>query len=132
MSKNKIRESILFLGAIGISIGMLFFVVTCTVIGYEVKDVCEDAKDSYNANCVESLIMLLDDADQSFRSRNSAIWALGQLGDSRAVPVLERYYTGDIPEKESLSGGISQYELKKAIKLASGGLNITTWAWDAD
>jgi HEAT repeat protein len=132
MSKNKILQGILYLGAIGISIGMLFFVVTCTIIGYEVKELCADAKAEYNGECVESLISLLDDENQSFRSRNSAIWALGQLGDARALPALERYYTGNIPQRKSLAGGISQYELKKAIKLAGGGLNQTVWAWDAD
>jgi len=132
VTKNKVLENLLYLGAIGVSIGLLLFVVTCTIIGYEVKDVCADAKDAYSDDCVESLIALLDDDTQTFSSRNAAIWALGQLGDSRALLVLERYYTEDIPDRESLLVGISQYELKKAIKLASGGLNITTWAWDAD
>jgi len=75
---------------------------------------------------------LLNGETQTFRERYSAIWALEQLGDNRALPVLESYYSGDISESESLNDGISQYELKKAIKLASGGLNITTWAWDVE
>jgi hypothetical protein len=54
---------------------------------------------------------------------------LGQYGDNRALPALQNYYTGDIPEKEPLDKMISQYELKKAIKLAKGGLNITALFW---
>jgi len=129
MIKNKLLGKILYLGAIGISIGMLFFVVTCTLIGYGVKNQCADAKAAYGGECVEALITLLDDENRSFRSRNSASWALGQLGDGRALPILEKYYTGEIPEREPQDKGISQYELKKAIKLAGGGLNLTAWAW---
>ncbi len=132
MNKKKILESVLYLGAVGLSIGMLFFVVTCTIIGYEVKSLCADAREEYGGECVQSLIAWLEDGSQSFRSRNSAIWALGQLGDARALPVLEKYYTGDIPERGSLTAEISQYELKKALKLAGGGLNMTAWAWDAE
>jgi len=132
MAKHRDLEGLLYISAIGASICLLLFVVTCTIIGYEVKDICSDAKAEYKGDCVGSLITMLEDETQSFRERNSAIWALGQLGDSRALPVLDRFYTGEIPEREALSGGISQYELKKAINLASGGLNITTWAWNAD
>ena len=131
MLKKKALTGILYLGAIGFSIGLLFFVIVCTVIGYEVKNQCADAKAAYGGDCIHAMISLLDDDNKSFRSRNSAIWALGQLGDARALPVLEKYFTGNIPARESLDGGISQYELKKAIKLAGGGLNLTAWAWDA-
>ena len=72
---------------------------------------------------------VLADEDRSYRARNSAIWALGQLGDVRVLPLLESYFTGQIPEREPYDAGISQYELKKAIKLAGGGLNLTAWAW---
>jgi hypothetical protein len=127
-----LKAKILYLGAIGFSIGMLFFVVTCTLIGYEVKNVCADARAEYTGDCVEALIAKLNDESSSYRSRNSAIWALGQLGDARALPVLEIYYTGDIPEREPLDESISQHELKKAINLAGGGLNLTVWAWRGD
>ena len=132
MAIKNLKAKILYLGAIGISIGMLYFVVTCTLIGYEVKEVCVDAQAEYSGDCVEALIARLNDESSSFRSRNSAIWALGQLGDARALPVLEAYYTGDIPERESLDKTISQYALKKAINLAGSGLNVTAWAWRRD
>jgi len=128
--KNKTLISrILYLGAIGISICMLFFVVTCTLIGYEAKDMCRKAQYEYEGDCVEAIIASLNDENNSFRTRNNAIWALGQMGDERALPVLQSYYTGNIPEREPYDAGISQYELSKAIKLAGGGLNLTAWAW---
>ncbi len=129
MKIKNIIQKVLYVGAIGISIFLLFFVVTCSWIGYEVKDQCQEAKRQYSGDCVEALISLLNDEKQGFRPRNDAIWALGQLGDSRALPVLQSYYTGNIPEKEPLYKTISQYELKKAVNLVGGGFNIGSFIW---
>ena len=126
---KKIKQSILFTGAIGISIFILFFVITCTWIGFDVKTKCFDAKKEYGGSCTESLISLLEDENRGFRARNSAIWALGQLGNQNALPVLQSFYTGNIPDREPLDKTISQYELKKAINLTSGGKNITAIFW---
>ncbi len=125
MKTKKIKNGIFYILAIGVSIFLLFFFIGCSWIGYDVKDQCLNAKREYKGDCVESLINLLKDEKRDFRSRNSAIWALGQLGDGRALPVLKSFYTGNIPEREPLNKTISQYELKKAINLTSGGLNIT-------
>jgi len=126
---KNIKRNILYAAAVGVSVFLLFFVVTCTWIGYEVKDCCQEAQMGYDGDCVEALIALLGDEERGFRERNSAVWALGQLGDSRALPILESYYTGDIPDREPLDGTISQYELKKAINLAGGGVNLTAAFW---
>jgi hypothetical protein len=126
---KKMKKPIGFLVAIGISVFALFFVITCTWIGVDVKTRCQEAKKDYGGNSTEALMTLLDDENQTFRNRNSAIWVLGQLGDSRALSVLEKYYTGYIPDREPLNEVISQYELKKAIKLLSGGKNLTAIFW---
>lgn len=126
---NEVKRKLFFAGAIGISIFLFFFVVSCLWIGYEVKNKCQEAKKEYRGDCVGALINHLNDEKKDFRSRNSAIWALGQLGDSRALPILEGYYTGNISAKEPLDKAISQYELKKAINLTSGGINITSIFW---
>ncbi len=124
------KQKLAYLFAIGISVFLLFFFVTCVWIGYDAKKICQEAKWEYKkTDCVEALIDTLDDENQGYRTRNHAIWALGQFGDSRALPVLEKYYTGDIPDREPLDDVISQYELKKAINLANGGLNISSWVW---
>jgi len=129
MKTKNIIQKLLYIGVIGISIFVLFFVIACTWIGYDVKQKCQDAKHQYGGNCTEALISLLNDEDRGFRDRNSAIWALGQLGDPNALPVLQEYYTGDIPDREPLDKVISQYELKKAVALTSGGKNITAIFW---
>ena len=131
------KEKLLYSIAIGTGIFFLFFVVGCTWIGYEVKRECKDAQREYlpggrqvsQFDCVEALITQLNDENRGYRARNDAVWALGQLGDPRALPELKRYWTGNIPDREPLDGMISQYELKKAINLTNGGLNITAFLW---
>jgi hypothetical protein len=126
---KKIANKLLYAFAVGISIFLLFFVIGSTWIGYEAKTQCQNAQREYGGDCVEALISLLKDENRGFRARNDAIWALGELGDSRALPVLESYYTGNIPDREPLDEMISQYELRKAVDLARGGPNITAWTW---
>jgi len=129
MKIKAIKEKLFYLFAIGVSIFLSFFFVTSVWIGYEAKSLCQNAKWQYGGDCIEALIAQLNDERQGFRARNHAIWALGQFGGSRALPVLQKYYTGNIPDREPLDGTISQYELKKAIELANGGLNIIAWLW---
>jgi hypothetical protein len=117
------------IGAVGLSIALLFLMIGCSWIGYEVKIACEEAKRYKEGDCVEALTAVVDDEKMGFWERNRAIWALGQLGDERALLVFEKHYTGKIPEREPLGELISQYELRKAIRLAEGGVNLSAWVW---
>jgi len=123
------KRTLLFSAAVGLSIVLLFFVVTASWIGFTVKSECRNARTRYGGTCVEALMALVDDDGRDFRSRNRAVWALGQLGDGRALPVLKKYYTGRVPAREPIDRMMSQRELKKAIRLAAGGLNITAFVW---
>lgn len=130
MKTKVIKEKLFYFIAVCLSIFFLFFFITNVWIGHEAKRLCQEARWEYGkTDCVEALIATLDDENQGYSTRNHAIWALGQFGDSKALPVLHKYYTGEIPEREPLDKTISQYELEKAIKLASGGINISAWVW---
>jgi hypothetical protein len=129
MKKITIQKLILYIAAIGIGAFALFFLATCLYIGTQVDDRCQTAMRQYPGDCTAALISQLNDSGQAYGERNSAIWALGQLGDGRALPVLQSYYTGNIPDREPWNGTISQYELKKAIRLTSGGFNMGAWVW---
>ena len=136
VDSKTIKRNLVYALTIGVSIFFLFFFVGSVWIGHEVKSLCQNAKWQYlpagrqaDGDCVEALIAQLNDEHQGKRARNHAIWALGQLGDDRALSVLQSYCTGNIPDREPLDEGISQYELKKAITLASGGFNITSFVW---
>ncbi len=123
-----LRLSILF-GAIGVNTMLLIFVIFTSWIRLDIKSQCQDSTREYGGDCVEALQMLLNDESRGFRARNNAIFALGQLGDARALPTLQSYYTGNIPPREPLDEGISQYELKKAVNLTSGGTNLLSVFW---
>ncbi len=126
---KNIRQPLLLLFAVSVSIAGLLFIVTCAWIGYEVRSVCHSAIRKYGDDCTPALVAQLEDERNDYRERNDAIWALGQLGDARALPTLQKYYTGNIPAREPLDTTISQYELKKAINLAGGGINISAFIW---
>ncbi len=126
---KKVVNTVGYLFAISLSIAVLFFVIACTWIGYEAKNQCKEAQAKFGGNCTQALSARLNDPTQSFKSRNDAIWALGQWGDASALPALRAHYTGIIPDREPYNEVISQYELKKAINLCSGGTNISTFIW---
>lgn len=132
MKSKFLLSPILYIGAVGASVVVLLFFIVCVWIGYEAKSLCQNAVRQYGGTCADALVAQLDDAHQSFRSRNLAIWGLGQLGDKDALVVLKKYYTGVMPDREPLDRVISQYELQKAIRLAQGGTNITSWLWRGD
>jgi hypothetical protein len=86
------KNLIIYILGLGLIIFFFFFVLSTSIIGYSVKAKCQIAQAKYPGDCVEALISYLEDKNNDFRSRNSAIWALGQLGDSRSLPVLKKYY----------------------------------------
>jgi hypothetical protein len=102
------------------------YLVVSWGIGAGVRSIGDVALKVYPGDRVSALMALVESEEQSFRNRNRAIWALGQLGDPRALPVLERHYTGG-PSDERIA--LSQYELKKAIALCRGAVNISALVW---
>lgn len=132
MNKNHLKQTIsqifLYGGAVILSICFLVVVITYSWLGFEVKSNCQAAKRAYGGDCIVSLSKLLADESRSYRERNSATWALGQIADKRALPILERLYTGNIPDREPLDKTLSQYELRKAIKWCKEG-NGTSWIY---
>lgn len=75
---------------------------------------------------VLSLMAYVDAPQHTLRERNRAVWALGQLGEARALPVLEKHFTG---EECDHAHGLCQRELQKAIRLCRGGTNVTAVLW---
>jgi hypothetical protein len=121
-------KQIIFTGLlVGLGVFLMFFFITTTWIGMDVKQLCIEAKNQYGGDCVGALIFYLQDEKQHTpRERSKAVWALGQLGDSRALPVLKKYYDGSECDHKQ---AVCQYELKKAIRLIKSGFNITAFVW---
>jgi hypothetical protein len=96
------------------------------MIGMGVRRFSQMAQEQFTGDRVASLIQMVECESCDLRDRNHAVWALGQLADRRALPVLEKYYTG---EKCDHLHKICQYELKKALRLARSGYNSEAFLW---
>ena len=126
----KFKRLLIISGLATFGLFILMFLAAGFWIGSSVKDHCQEMTARYQqSDCVEVLMQAVEDEELAFGERNSAIWALGQLGDKRALPVIEKFYTGNIPDREPWNNTLSQYEMKKAINLLRGGFNITSFVW---
>jgi HEAT repeat protein len=80
----------------------------------------------HNGDAVAALIAYVDTPTHGVRERNRAVWALGQLGDPRALPILEKHFTEGPCEHQH---ELCRHELAKAIQLCRGGTNLTALLW---
>lgn len=130
LNKKDLFNLFAYIAGIGIIFFLLFLAITSVWIGNNVKERCQIVQEQFDGDCIEALIQYLNDENNTFRDRNTAIWALGQLGDQRALPVLKSYYIGyEKGEFSNYYADISQYELYKAIKLIESGFNISAIFW---
>lgn len=102
------------------------FIAIALIIGRQVEDAITVAQSSQSGEPVEALISLAVSEEAPLPDRNSAIWALGQLGALEALPVLESLLAGASCDHDS---AICQYTLQKAIKACSGGFNLGAVIW---
>ena len=84
------------------------------------------AVQEYRGDRISALMAFAASPAHSLRDRNRAVWALGQLGDARALTILEEHETGEPCDHNR---ELCQRELKKAIRLCRGGLNLPALVW---
>jgi hypothetical protein len=120
VAKRALRYAILFCFAF---VFAAYFMV-CWSIRSSVREISATATKEYPGDRIEALITYVKSENHSLRQRNRAVWALGQIGDKRALPVLEKSYTGEPCDHENC---LCQGELQKAIKACKGGFNATAW-----
>jgi hypothetical protein len=114
--------------AAGVLAGLILFASGLYWIYATVRDTSSKARQAYGGSAVEALGKTVESETSSFKEKNDAVWALGQIADSSALPMLKKFYTGVMPEREPLDKVLSQYELKKAIKWCEQG-NMTSWMY---
>ena len=71
-----------------------------------VKKVCAEATQKYPGDKVEALMMSVETEEHGYDAHrysenNHAFWALGQLGDKRALPFLKKLSTGQPCDHET-------------------------------
>ena len=120
--------------------GILIVLLACVVviillslsIELGVKKVCGMATRKYPSDKVEALMMFVESKEYGYSAdhysaNNHAFWALGQLGDKRALPFLRNLLTGEPCDHET---NLCQGEIQEAIqKLERNQFNLPEFLW---
>ena len=97
-----------------------------------VKKMCEMATREYPGDKVEALMMCVETKEYGYdahlyKTNNHIFWALGQLGDKRALPFLKNLLTDEPCDHET---NLCQGEIQEAIqRLETDGFNLPKFLW---
>jgi hypothetical protein len=120
--------------------GTVIVIAACAVviillslwIELHVKKICGMATQKYPGDKVEAMMMFVETKEYGYKkniysANNHAFWALGQLGDKRALPFLKGLVTGEPCDHET---NLCQGEIKEAIdKLEKDQFNLPKFLW---
>ncbi|UCG58264.1 MAG: hypothetical protein JSU70_01910 [Phycisphaerales bacterium] len=120
--------------------GTLIVLLVCVVViislslsvELALKKTCEMAAQKYPGDKVQALMMFVESDEYGYdahrySANNRAFWALGQLGDRRALPFLKNLLTGEPCDHET---NLCQGEIQEAIqRLESDGFNLPKFLW---
>lgn len=123
---TRFKWVILFSSFVGMVMvgGYLFFAYGTS---NTIRELISEARLKYPGDPVEALTAYVDDDTRSMKKRNRAIWALSQISDQRALPVLEKHYVGGECNHSRM---VCQYELEKAIRSSKRDAQRTgRWPW---
>ena len=125
------RRIVYIVAAAGAMLLVVLFCLSLVHIYSGVKMRCDDARHEFGGDSVEALMALIESDSSSFKEKNNAIWALGQLGDRRAVLFLEKLITDEEqPPPYDSSKYIVQYSVRKALRSCKGGEpHLTKWMY---
>ena len=97
-----------------------------------VKNICALAMQAHPGDRVEALMKFVKTDGYGYNARvysknNRVFWALGQLGDKRALPVLKGLMTGEPCDHDT---NLCQGEIMEAIqKLEANQFNLPKFLW---
>jgi HEAT repeat protein len=116
--------------AVIVVIGAFVLWLTMHWISSDVRAACHEARQEFAGDCVEALMAYANSDQHTIEERNNAIWALGEIGDKRALPALEKLLHMEklCPSPCNVSTCMCQYSVEKAIRLCEG-LSIARWVW---
>ncbi len=121
-----IRKRIMAGAALVVILLLGAFIAVGVSIGSGVREASAAAVDEYGGTRVDALMAVVDSPEHSLSERNRAVWALGQLGDPRALPTLERHRTGAPCDHARF---ICQHEIDKALRACRGSTNVAAFLW---
>jgi hypothetical protein len=115
---------ILFGIAAGLLLSGILFIEG--LIGVGVLRESQNAITQFRGDRIDALISVVNCEKCNLQDRNSAVWALGQLRDKRALPALYKDRTGK-PCNHMTS--ICQKEIATAIKWTEGNAYMFPQVW---
>lgn len=108
---------------------IVLYAIGARMIFTGVQRYAHEAQAIYGGDHVGALIARVEDENASFEQRNSAIWALGQIGSERALPALHKLDTDELQEPPYDSTSvIVQYGVEKSIKQINR-FSVTRWMY---
>ena len=126
-SKSRLRKIL----TRGVPIVLLVFVVGIISfslwIELHIKKLCAEATQKYPGDKIEALMKSVQTETYGYRANiysanNHIFWALGQLGDKRALPFLKKLATSQPCDHET---NLCQGEIQEGIqKLEKNGFNL--------
>jgi hypothetical protein len=107
---------------------LILFVLSLHWISTDVRATCKKAQ-QFEGDYIEALIAALESDRLNYKEKNQFIWALGEIGDKRALPILHKLFTGEpCPKMCDSNKNICQYGIKKAIR-GCKGFNFVRYLW---
>lgn len=106
--------------------GALLFAGTVVAIRSGLQRYSDEAVRRFPGSRVEALARVVDCDSCPIEERNHAVWALGQMAEPTALPVLNKHFD-DRPCAHAAR--LCQYELRKAIRNIGASRYRTGAAW---
>ena len=131
-SRSRVRKVLVWGIPITLSVCALVIVLFALGIELGVKNICGAATHKYPGDKVEALMMSVESGKHGYsahlyKANNYSFWALGQLGDQRALPFLKNLLTGEACDHET---NLCQGEIQEAIqKLEGNEFNLPKFLW---
>lgn len=109
---------------------LVFYGFVCWNIFADVREITHKGQQKFAGDSVAATIAMLESNATSFAEKNQAVYALGQIGDKRALPALQSKITSiPCPDPCTKDNYVCQYELEKAIKTCRGSFTVTRWMY---
>lgn len=119
---GRVRSGLLLVVVLGVgcvlTVGLL--------IGHQVDRAIDRAQQHHPGAPLDALVATATDDDIDLELRDSAIWALGQLGDPAALTTLEGLVSG---ERCDHANDVCQRGVRRAIEACEGAWNLSAPIW---
>ena len=131
-STSRLRRILLRGVPVVLLVCVVAVIVLSLLVELHVKKMCEMATQKYPGDKVEALMMSVETEEYGYdthryKMNNHIFWALGQLGDKRALPFLRDLLTHEPCDHET---NLCQGEIQDSIqKLERDEFNLPEFLW---